>query len=110
VSWRCRVAALEARVARHPYRDSSRGLLTRSAPSSSYRSLLIEELGTEPSPDVVRIERRVATGSDGIETDTCELFSLWRGRFLLRRSLVHRCEDHLEKLLEIGGWFGDGFP
>src|SRR5207245_1719993 len=35
-----------------------------------YRSLLIEELGTEPSPDVVRIERRVATSWDGIDTDT----------------------------------------
>ncbi len=75
------VAVLEAQVARHPYRDSSRGLLIRALASAGrqgdalrafqqYRALLIEELGTEPSPDVVRIERRVATSWDGIDTDT----------------------------------------
>jgi tetratricopeptide (TPR) repeat protein len=75
------VAVLEAQVARHPYRDSSRGLLIRALASAGrqgdalrafqqYRSLLIEELGTEPSPDVVRIERRVATSWDGLDTDT----------------------------------------
>jgi DNA-binding SARP family transcriptional activator/tetratricopeptide (TPR) repeat protein len=74
------VAVLEAQVARHPYRDSSRGLLIRALASAGrqadslrafqqYRSLVVEELGTEPSPDVVRIERRVATSWDGIETD-----------------------------------------
>ncbi|MGZ7019317.1 MAG: AfsR/SARP family transcriptional regulator, partial [Acidimicrobiia bacterium] len=74
------VAVLEAQVARHPYRDSSRGLLIRALASAGrqgdalrafqqYRSLLIEELGTEPSADVVRIERRVATSWDGIDTD-----------------------------------------
>ena len=73
------VAVLEAQVARHPYRDSSRGLLIRALASAGrqgdalrafqqYRSLLIEELGTEPSPDVVRIERRVATSWVGIDT------------------------------------------
>ena len=75
------VAVLEAQVARHTYRDSSRGLLIRALASAGrqgdalrafqqYRSLLIEELGTEPSPDVVRIERRVATSWDGIDTGT----------------------------------------
>ncbi len=75
------VAVLEAQVARHPYRDSSRGLMIRALASAGrqgdalrafqqYRSLLIEELGTEPSPEVVRIERRVATSWDGIDTDT----------------------------------------
>ena len=74
------VAVLEAQVARHPYRDSSRGLLIRALASAGrqgdalrafqqYRSVLIEELGTEPSPDVVRIERRVATSWDGVDTD-----------------------------------------
>lgn len=72
------VAVLEAQVARHPYRDRSRGLLIRALASAGrqgdalgayqqYRSVLIEELGTEPSPDVVRIERRVATSWDGID-------------------------------------------
>jgi DNA-binding SARP family transcriptional activator/tetratricopeptide (TPR) repeat protein len=75
------VAVLEAQVARHTYRDSSRGLLIRALASAGrqgdalhafqqYRSLLIEELGTEPSPEVVRVERRVATGWNGIDTDT----------------------------------------
>lgn len=75
------VAVLEAQIARHPYRDSSRGLLIRALASAGrqgdalrafqlYRSLLIEELGTEPSPDVVRIERRVATSWDGNNADT----------------------------------------
>ncbi len=71
------VALLEGQIARHPYRDRPRGLLIRALASEGrqadalrafqqYRSLLIDELGTDPSPDVVRIERRVATGWDGI--------------------------------------------
>ena len=72
------VAVLERQIADHPYRDRSRGLLIRGLASAGrqgdalrafqhYRSLLIDELGTEPSADVVRIERRVATGWDGID-------------------------------------------
>ena len=72
------VALLEAQVVRYPYRDRPRGLLIRALASAGrqadalrafqqYRSLLIDEFGTDPSPDVVRIERRVATGWDGIE-------------------------------------------
>lgn len=72
------VALLEGQIARHPFRDRSRGLLIRALASEGrqadalrafqrYRSLLIEELGTDPSPDVVRIERRVATGWDGVD-------------------------------------------
>ena len=75
------VAALEAQIAQHPYRDSSRGLLIRALASAGrqadalrafqqYRSMLIEEFGTEPSPDVVRIERRVATSWNGIDSDS----------------------------------------
>ncbi len=74
------VAILEQQIGLHPYRDRSRGLLIRSLASGGrqadalrafqqYRSLLIEELGTEPSPEVVRIERRVATGWDGADLD-----------------------------------------
>jgi hypothetical protein len=55
------VALLEAQIARHPYRDSSRGLLIRALASAGrqadalrafqqYRSLLIDELGTELPP------------------------------------------------------------
>jgi DNA-binding SARP family transcriptional activator len=73
------VALLEGQIARHPYRDHPRGLLIRALASAGrqadalrsfqeYRRLLIDEFGTDPSPDVVRIERRVATGWDGIES------------------------------------------
>ncbi len=72
------VASLESQVAMHPYRDRSRGLLIRALASEGrqaealrafqrYRSLLTDELGTDPSPEVVRIERRVATGWDGVD-------------------------------------------
>ncbi|HEX4778309.1 MAG TPA: BTAD domain-containing putative transcriptional regulator, partial [Acidimicrobiia bacterium] len=74
------VALLEGQIARHPYRDRSRGLSIRALALAgrqvdalrafqTYRSLLVEEVGTEPSPDVVRIERRVATGWDGIDSE-----------------------------------------
>ena len=36
----------------------------------NYHSVLADELGTEPSPEVVRIERRVATGWDGASSAT----------------------------------------
>jgi DNA-binding SARP family transcriptional activator len=73
------VAVLQGHVARYPYRDRSRALLIRSLASAGrqadalrafqdYRSLLVEEFGTEPSPEVVRTERRVATGWDGTES------------------------------------------
>jgi DNA-binding SARP family transcriptional activator len=73
------VAVLQGHVAQYPYRDRSRALLIRSLASAGrqadalrafqdYRSLLVEELGTEPSPEVVRTERRVATGWDGAES------------------------------------------
>ncbi len=73
------VAVLQAHVAQYPYRDRSRALLIRSLAScgrqadalrafQDYRSLLVEELGTEPSPEVVRTERRVATGWDGSDS------------------------------------------
>ena len=75
------IALLEGQVDRYPYRDGSRGLLIRALALAgrqgealrafqSYWSLLAEELGTEPSPEVVRIERRVATGWDGVSSAT----------------------------------------
>jgi Bacterial transcriptional activator domain/AAA ATPase domain len=75
------VALLERHIASYPYRDRSRGLLIRALASAGrqadalrvfhqYRRLLIEEFGTDPSPDVVRIERRVATGWDGTDSES----------------------------------------
>ncbi|HEX4490276.1 MAG TPA: BTAD domain-containing putative transcriptional regulator [Acidimicrobiia bacterium] len=72
------VALLRTQIAQYPFRDRSRGLLIRALASDGrqadalrafqdYRTLLVEDAGTEPSPEVVRIERRVATGWDGVE-------------------------------------------
>jgi DNA-binding SARP family transcriptional activator/tetratricopeptide (TPR) repeat protein len=72
------IAATEAQIGQYPYRDRSRGLLIRALALTgrqadalrafqTYRSLLVEEFGTEPSPEVVRIERRVATGWSGVD-------------------------------------------
>jgi DNA-binding SARP family transcriptional activator len=72
------IAAAESQIGQYPYRDRSRGLLIRALALTgrqadalrafqTYRSLLIEEFGTEPSPEVVRIERRVATGWNGVD-------------------------------------------
>jgi DNA-binding SARP family transcriptional activator/tetratricopeptide (TPR) repeat protein len=74
------VAGLERQVADHPYRDRSRGLLMRSLAGSGrqaealrafqdYRTFLAEEVGTEPSAELVEIERRIATGWNGLERD-----------------------------------------
>ena len=35
----------------------------------TYRTFLAEEVGTEPSAELVEIERRVATGWNGLERD-----------------------------------------
>ena len=72
------IAAAEGQIGRYPYRDWSRSLLIRALALAGrqadalrafhdYRSLLVEEFGTEPSPEVVRTERRVATGWNGVD-------------------------------------------
>jgi DNA-binding SARP family transcriptional activator/tetratricopeptide (TPR) repeat protein len=74
------VALLEGQIARYPYRDRSRGILIRALALAgrqadalrafqTYRSLLVDELGTEPSPEVVRTERRVASGWNGLGSE-----------------------------------------
>jgi len=72
------IAAAERQIGQYPYRDRSRGLLIRALALAgrqadalrafqTYRSLLVEEFGTEPSSEVVRTERRVATGWNGVD-------------------------------------------
>jgi DNA-binding SARP family transcriptional activator len=74
------VALLEGQISRYPYRDRSRGVLIRALALAgrqadalrafqTYRSLLVDELGPEPSPEVIRTERRVATGWNGLESE-----------------------------------------
>jgi DNA-binding SARP family transcriptional activator len=70
------IATISEHIARLPLRDRARGLLLRALAGAgrqaealrayrAYRSMLIEEVGTEPSPEVRRIEQRVAAGWDG---------------------------------------------
>ncbi|MBS1838754.1 MAG: AAA family ATPase, partial [Actinobacteria bacterium] len=72
------LAILEPHVERHPDRDRSWGLLIRALALAGrqaealrgfhrYRRLMAEAAGTEPSPEVVRIERRIATGWNGLD-------------------------------------------
>src|SRR6202041_572577 len=93
------VALLESQIDRYPYRDRSRGLLIRALALAgrqadafrafqSYHSVLADELGTEPSPEVVRIERRVATGWDGVGAATATDETRSAGHFPLPGSLA----------------------
>ena len=92
------IALLESQIGRYPYRDRSRGLLIRALALAgrqadalrafqNYHSVLADELGTEPSPEVVRIERRVATGWDGVSSATATDETRRAGRFPLPGSL-----------------------
>lgn len=77
--WSDAVALLAEHVASHPLRDSARGLLLRAlagagrqaealAAYRDYRTMLAEEVGTAPSPEVRRIAERVAGGWNGSRT------------------------------------------
>ena len=75
--WAEAVAGLQAHVAVHPLRDRPRGLLLQALAGAGrqadalgafrdYRSYLAESVGTEPSAEVRRLDRRVASGWDGV--------------------------------------------
>lgn len=72
------LAVLEPHIVRHPHRDRPRGLAIRALAASGrqtealrafqrYRDELAETVGTEPSPELHEIDRRVATGWDGVD-------------------------------------------
>ena len=76
--WAEAVAGLQAHVAVHPLRDRPRGLLLQALAGAGrqadalgafrdYRAYLAESVGTEPSAEVRRLDRRVAAGWDGVE-------------------------------------------
>ena len=93
------IARLERQIARYPYRDRSQGLLIRALALAgrqadalrvfqTYHSALADGLGTEPSPEVVRIERRVATGWDGVSSASVTNETRGAGRIPLPGSLT----------------------
>lgn len=72
------LATLEPHVVAHPHRDRPRGLVIRALAADGrrtealrvyqrYRDELAETVGTEPSAMLQEIDRRVATGWDGID-------------------------------------------
>jgi len=76
--WAEAIAELKAHVSVHPLRDRPWGLLVQAlggagrqadalAAFGEYRAYLAEWVGTEPSAEVRRIQRRIAAGWDGIE-------------------------------------------
>ena len=69
--WTLAVARLEPLIAIHPFRDRPRGLLMRALADcgrrvdalrafQDYRNFLIDEVGTEPSPELVALDRAIA--------------------------------------------------
>lgn len=76
------ITVLEPHVLAHPFRDQPIGLLLRALAAAgrrtealrrfhSYRTLLADEVGTEPAEQLCGIERRIAGGWDGVaETAT----------------------------------------
>ena len=79
--WTAVIAALEVHIADHPLRDRPRGLLMRALAGSgrrtdalrafqAYRTLLIEEVGTEPSGELITLDRVIASGSDELPPAT----------------------------------------
>jgi DNA-binding SARP family transcriptional activator len=95
------IAVAESQIGQSPYRDRSRGLLIRALALAgrqsdslrafhTYRSMLVEQFGTEPSPEVVRIERRVATGWNGVDAAPEESAQIGTLEIPLPASLAHR--------------------
>ena len=95
------IAVAEGQIGLYPYRDRSRGLLIRALALAgrqadalrafqTYRSLLVEEFGTEPSSEVLRIERRVASGWSGVDAAPEEPASVGAIDIPLPANLAHR--------------------
>ncbi len=69
--WSAAIARLEPLIATHPFRDRPRGLLMRALADSGrrvdalrafqdYRRFLLDEVGTEPSPELAALDRAIA--------------------------------------------------
>ncbi len=95
------IAQAEGQIGDYPYRDRTRGLLIRALALAgrqadalrafhAYQSLLIEEFGTEPSAEVIRIERRVATGWNGVDLERSDSEPIGALDIPLSGNLAHR--------------------
>jgi class 3 adenylate cyclase len=73
--WSSAIATLEPLIAAHPFRDRPRELLMRALADcgrrvdalrafQDYRRFLIDEVGTEPSPELVALDRAIASQSE----------------------------------------------
>jgi DNA-binding SARP family transcriptional activator len=89
--WAEAVAELQSHVAVHPLRDRPRGLLLQALAGAGrqadalgafrdYGAYLAESVGTEPSAEVRRLDRRVASGWDGVEATAGNAGSSRRAR------------------------------
>ena len=72
------IAVLEGHIHAHAFRDRPRGLLLRALAAAgrttealrsyqAYRAFLADQVGTDVSDDLRRVERRIAAGWDGVE-------------------------------------------
>ncbi len=73
--WTAAIATVQALIDREPFRDRPRMLLMRALADSgrrtdalrvfqTYRTLLLDEVGTEPSDDIIRLDREIARTHD----------------------------------------------
>ena len=88
--WSAAIARLEPLIAAYPFRDRPRGLLMRALADSGrrvdalrvfqdYRRFLLDEVGTEPSPELVALDRDIARQVEPTES--------------LPRAAAHRTND-----------------
>ncbi len=73
--WTGAIIRLEPLIAEHPFRDRPRALLMQALADSGrrvealrafqcYRTLLVDEFGTEPSSKIVELEREISRGAE----------------------------------------------
>gem|GEM_PF-2432475 len=117
--WADAIVAMERHIAQYPLRDRPRGVLMRALAADgrqpealrtfqTYRSYLIEEIGTEPGDDLRELEAKIATGwreqvkpaprNLGVQTTS------FVGRHLEVKELAELSREHrLVTLTGVGG-------
>ena len=77
--WSAAIATVQPLIETEPFRDRPRAILMRALADSgrrtdalrafqAYRTLLLEEVGTEPSEEIVRLDREIARAHDLVAT------------------------------------------